>query len=142
MSDIESSGNGLNPEVPSDSSIRTLNANLTVDILARQINDLDSRIRRLESRDRPLTSFLRSLKRLTIITSFTIIISPILLILSVLLAYIILNPELALSETVITIFGLVGLVSLFEMVAVPIWVGAIQNKLNKIVEKHYPTEDI
>jgi|WetSurMetagenome_2_1015567.scaffolds.fasta_scaffold76618_1 hypothetical protein len=140
--DVKRPESGVNPEPYNPSSIGSYNANLTADILARQISDVDSRVRRLESRDKPFTSFLRSLKRLTNISSFVLVLSPLLLTVSVLLTYILLNPTLALSNAIITIFGFVGLVSLAEIIIVPIWVGAIQNKLNKIIEKHYPNEDM
>lgn len=142
MSEIKIPDSSANPESISPSSASTLSTSLTIERQERLISDQESRIRRLESSDKPLKSYLRSMRRVSNISSFVIVLSPIILTLSILLAYILLNPSLQLSQAVITIFGFVGIVSLAEIVIVPIWVNNINNKLNKLIEKHYPNEDI
>lgn len=141
MSDISRPNSNTNPETPSPSSIALMNATFSIDSLTRQVSDIISRLAKLESQQKPLNSFLRASRRISIISSFALIATPLLLILCVLLAFIILNPTATTSQVIITVFGLVGLAALVEIIAVPIWVKNINDKLNKLIEKYHPSED-
>ena len=141
MSDQPNPGSGVNPEQPSlnASNLGTL---VSIDLLIRQNVDMNTRIQRLEAQQRPLNSFLKASRRVSIISAFALIGTPILVIIAILLYFIILNPSTAISSTIITIFSCLGLVSLAEIVAVPFVINNINNKINRIIDKHYPGEDI
>ena len=141
MSDIVKTNSSTNPEIPNPSSIALINATFSIDSLTRQVSDISSRLSKLESQQKPLNSFLRASRRISIISSFALIATPLLLVLCVLLAYIALNPTATTSQVIINIFGLVGLAALVEIIAVPIWVKSIHDKLNKLIEKYHPSED-
>ena len=142
MNDIDKPNTGTNPETPSASSIALTHVTFSISSLTSQMSDAVSRITKLESQQKPLNSFLRAARRVNIIASYALIATPIILIISVLLFFIIINPQAGTSQVIITIFGFLGFTVLVEIIAVPIWVKNINDKLNKIVEKHYSNEDL
>jgi hypothetical protein len=130
-------------EIPQLSSATVASSMYSVlDVLMRQVSDLESRIRRIESHEKPLNSYLRASRRLSNITSFVLIIAPTFLTIAIVLCYIIFNPSQTISTIIISIFGFVGLIALVEFIIIPIAINNINNKLNKIIEKHYPSEDL
>lgn len=138
MSDFLPTASGTNPDVPNPAStgLPSLNLLLSIETQTRQLTDIDSRLKRLEIKQRPIESFFKSNATVSKILSFSLVITPILQIICTVVAFVVLNPSATFSGLVNTLFGLLGLGALVEMLLVPVWINTLRDRLDKLEGKN------
>ena len=137
MSDLIPPGSGTNPDLPNPAStgMPSINLLLSIETQTRQLTDIDSRLKRLEIKQKPIEAFFKSNALVAKILSFSLVITPILQILCTVVAFVILNPTASFSGLVNTLFGLLGLGALVEMLLVPVWINTLKERIDKIEGK-------